>query len=311
MNYPVFFDPKKSLHLYEHEDNFNFISKLYSKKKLPKVSMFTGDKGSGKSTLINHFLFSIFDIENYNKDTFSFLEKTPFLKQFQKNIFSNIIYIQSEEFKSIKVEDIRNLKEKILQSTISNKDRFIILDDIETYNKNSLNALLKILEEPTKKNYFFLINNKSKPVLETIKSRAVEIKIILNENQRLKIINRLVDHYELELAIDPGISRLSPGNFVKFNHICKEHKISLLDDFVKNLSLLLNLHKKHKDNEFINLSFFMVEYFFNNSKNKYLSNNNDIYKIKNHIIENLNDYILYNINLNSLINSVRKKIHYE
>ena len=65
------------------------------KKKLPKVSMFTGDNGAGKSTLINHFLFSIFDIENYNKDTFSFLGKTPFLKQFQKNIFSNII-IQSE-----------------------------------------------------------------------------------------------------------------------------------------------------------------------------------------------------------------------
>ena len=29
--------------------------------------MLTGDKGSGKSTLINHFLFSIFDEKNYNK----------------------------------------------------------------------------------------------------------------------------------------------------------------------------------------------------------------------------------------------------
>ena len=36
-------------------------------KKDPKVLLFSGKKGSGKSTLINHFLYSIFDNENYDK----------------------------------------------------------------------------------------------------------------------------------------------------------------------------------------------------------------------------------------------------
>ena len=61
----------------------------------------------------------------------------------------------------LKIDDIRNLKTRIYQSTIDNKERFIILDDVEQFNQNSLNALLKIIEEPTNKNYF-LINNKSK-----------------------------------------------------------------------------------------------------------------------------------------------------
>ena len=138
--------------------------------------MFSGNKGSGKATLINHFLYSIFDIENYNLENLNISGNSIFLKQFQNNIFSNIIYISGADFKSMKIEDIRNLKKIILQSTISNKDRFIIFDDIELFNHNSLNALLKTIEEPSKKNYFFLINNKSKPLLETIKSRAIRNK---------------------------------------------------------------------------------------------------------------------------------------
>ena len=221
MNYPVFFDTKNSLTLFSLKENFKFISQLYSKNKLPKVLMFTGNKGSGKSTLINHFLYSIFDVDNYDKKTCSISMNSIFLKNFQKNVFSNIIYINGADYKSVKIEDIRNLKKQILRSTISNSDRFIIFDDIELFNPNSLNALLKIIEEPTQKNYFFLINNKAKPLIETIKSRTLEIKIILKEKQRIEIINKLVSLYKIDVILDPKISQLSPGNFVKFNHMCR------------------------------------------------------------------------------------------
>ena len=80
--------------------------------------------------------------------------------------------------------------------------------------------MLKIIEEPSQKNYFFLINNKGKPLIETIKSRSLEIKIILKEKQRLEIINKLVSLYKIDVILDPKISQLSPGNFVKFNFIC-------------------------------------------------------------------------------------------
>ena len=130
MNYPIFFENKNSLKLFDLSENFEFISELYLKQNLPKVLMFTGNKGSGKSTLINHFLYSIFDIDNYNRKTYSISNNSSFLKQFQNNIFSNIIYINGADFKSIKIEDIRNLKKKILQISISKKDRFIIFADI-------------------------------------------------------------------------------------------------------------------------------------------------------------------------------------
>ena len=311
MNYPIFFDPKTSLNLFGLQKNFNFIFELYKKKKLPKVLMFSGNKGSGKSTLVNHFLYSIFDFENYNLGKFIFKDNSTFLKQFQNNIFSNIIYISGADYKSVKIDDIRNLKTSITQSTISNNDRFIVFDDIELLNQNSLNALLKIIEEPSQKNFFFLINNKSRPLLETIKSRALEIKIILNESQRLDIIEKLIVFFKLELILHPKSSQLSPGNFVKFNYICKEYNIIPTNDFIENLRLLLNLYKKNKDMLFINLIFFIADNYLKILKDKNLFKNDKIFEIKNYIFDNLNNFMLYNINQNSLINAVNDKLNYE
>ena len=308
MNYPIFFNSKNSLNLFGLQENFKFISDLYSKKKLPKILMFSGNKGSGKATLVNHFLYSIFDEKNYNIDNFNLSSNSVFLNQFQNNIFSNIIYISGANFKSVKVEDIRNLKKKILQSTISDKDRFIVFDDIELFNDNSLNALLKIIEEPSKKNYFFLINNKSKSLLETINSRALEIKIILNETRRLEIIDKLISFFNLELILEPKSSQLSPGNFIKYNHICNEYSVLPTNDLVENLTLLLNLYKKEKNILFINIILFIIDFYF---KDKNLFKNDNIFEIKNYIFDNVNKFMMYNINQNSLINAVKEKLNYE
>jgi DNA polymerase-3 subunit delta' len=311
MNYPIFFNSKNSLNLFGLEADLNFLSSLYSKKKLPKVLMFTGDKGSGKQTLVNHFLYSIFDSNNYNKKSFALNGTSSFLKQFKNNVFSNIIYINGSDFKSVKVDDIRELKKKMFQSTILDHDRFIILNDIEIFNKNSLNALLKIIEEPTKNNYFFLINNKSKPILETIKSRSLEIKIILNEGQRIKIIKNLLITFNQEQVLDPKTSQLSPGNFVRFNYLCHEYKIDILNKLKENLPILLNLYKKNKDILFINFAFFVVDYYFNYLSKKKALRNDKIYEIKNFIFDNLNKFILYNINQSSLLNAMNEKLNYE
>ena len=153
-----------------------------------------------------------------------------------------------------------------------------------------------------------MINNKSKPLLETIKSRAIEIKIILTENQRLEIIDKLVTFLKLELVLDPKTSKLSPGNFVKFNYMCKEYNISPSNDLVDNLSKLLDLYKKNKNILFINLALFIVDHYFIFLKNKDLLNKDKIFDIKNYIFENLNSLIMYNINQNSFINAVNEKL---
>ena len=309
MSSPIFFDPKRTKNLYGLSDDFIFLKKLYVNTKLPKVLLFSGDKGSGKFTLVNHFMHYIFDNENYNENKLQLNSKSLFHKQFLNDIFSNIIYLSGSNFKNIKVDDIRTLKKKIYQSSILDKPRFIILDDVEIFNLNSLNALLKIIEEPSKKNYFFLINNKSKPIIDTIKSRCLEIKIFFNEIERLKIIESLVELFDINLTIDMKISQLTPGHLIKFNYIFQQNDISFNEKFIKNLEILLNLYKKDKDVDFTNVINFLANHHINKVKNENLLTNTDIFEYKRFVFENIDNYFIYNLSLKTLLNNLSNKIN--
>ena len=308
MIYPKYFNPKNSLNLYGLSDDFDILKKLYVNHKLPKVLMLSGKKGSGKSTLVNHLMYYIYDKKNYDDNIKRLLKKSTFYNQFINSIYSNIIFLNGSEFKNVKIDDIRNLKTKILQSSISDLPRFIIFDDVELFNTSSLNALLKIIEEPGKKNYFILINNKSRPLLDTIKSRCLEIKVTLNESKRLQIIELLKKDFELNLVIDPNKSALSPGLFIKFNNIFEDNNIILDEDYIKNLTILLNLYKKDKDVVFIDISIFLTNYYLNSLKIENINSKKKIIEYKSFIFENINKFFLYNLNQNSLINVINSKI---
>ena len=310
MDYPKYFNPKNSLQLFGLKKNFIFLSSLYLKDKLPKVLMLSGSKGVGKSTLINHLLFSIFDERNYNKTKYALSDSSSLYKKLESGIFQNILHLKGSDFKSLKVDDIRNLKSIILQSTMINKERFIILDDIELFNKNSLNALLKVIEEPNKRNYFFLINSKTKPILDTIKSRSLEVKIILNENERIKTIKELIKFHNIEVILDPESSKLTPGNFLKFNYAFNEYDISQTNNFTDNLSKLLNLYKKNKDILFFDIIFYLTEIYFKNLNDQKILKNDKIFELKSFVLGNLNKYLTLNLNQNSLINAINNKLKY-
>ena len=309
MKLPLYFNPKNSLKLFGLADDFNLFKKLYLENKLPKTFMLSGKKGSGKSTLINHLMFYIFDKINYDDKIFELETKSIFYNQFSNNMFPNIIYVNGSDYKTTKIDEIRNLKKMIHQTSISNKPRFIIFNDVELFNNNSLNALLKIVEEPTNENFFILINNNSKPLLQTIQSRCLNFKIIINEDKRQNIIKSLIKRFNIDILIDPVKSQLTPGLFIKFNYIFDVNKILLDDDFQKNLENLLKLYKKDKDIIFFDMILFLINYYLNNLKNTNLLTREKIIACKSFVFENVNKFFLYNLNYNALLTSINNKLN--
>ena len=91
----------------------------------------------------------IFKINDDNQSFKTILNKS------NPNFF--LIDINADK-KFIDINQIRDLISKLNKSAFNYKPRFILVDNIEFLNLNSVNALLKILEEPSTNTYFILIN---------------------------------------------------------------------------------------------------------------------------------------------------------
>ena len=110
--------------------------------------------------------------------------------------------------------------------------------------------------------------------------------------------------------MNPRKSNLTPGNFLKFNHIFINHDLSLENNFIDNLSKLLNLHKKNQDILFIDIIFYILDFYFKNLKEQNVFKNEKIYELKCYVMDNLNKYLAFNLNQNSLINAINNKLNY-
>ena len=308
MTISEYFDSKKTLNLVGHKKNFNFFKDLILKDMLPKVIMLSGEKGIGKATLINHIMHFYFEKKNYDENNNKILKRTHFTELYENDLFSNIIYLKGSEFKNTKIEDIRILKSNLLKTTLNNDKRFIILDDVENFNTNSLNALLKLIEEPGANNYFILINNKTKPLLETIKSRSLEIKIILDEESRKKIISFLLKNFEQKISLNEDLVATTPGNFVKFNYVIQTNKIKIEDNFLDNLEKLLKLYKKEKNLFFKDLILFLFDYYFQIDRSKRIFSNDKLIEKRTLIVKNINNFFLYNLSQSALLSSIKNNI---
>ena len=97
------------------------------------------------------------------------------------NIHPDVFFLTKKDKENeIKVEQVRELINKIsFRPMYGNK--FVIVDDINSVNTNGVNALLKTLEEPPSNTYFFLINHRSRRLLDTIYSRCNEIKMSMSK----------------------------------------------------------------------------------------------------------------------------------
>ncbi len=150
--------PSANTKLYGLDNYFNEIVNLYKNNKMPNKILLSGKKGVGKSTLAYHvsnFILSSEEEYSYDEKQSKINKDNRSYKLVQNNSHPNFYLIDLiDEKKSIDIAQIRQMINYTNKSSFNNSPRLILIDNIENLNKNSVNALLKIVEEP-KKNIFF------------------------------------------------------------------------------------------------------------------------------------------------------------
>ena len=78
--------------LYGLDTYFHDLIKMIDNGKLPKVIMFSGNKGQGKFTLTHHLLAYIFDIKNYDLKLKTISSKSKIFENLKEN-YNQILFI--------------------------------------------------------------------------------------------------------------------------------------------------------------------------------------------------------------------------
>ena len=243
------------------------LVKLYKSNIYPNKLLISGPKGVGKSTLAYHFInFVLSESETfkYDLENFQINSESPTFKTILNKSNTNLITIDINlDKKSIEINQIRELIICLNKSSFNDKPRFVLIDNIELLNINSINALLKVLEEPNKNIHFILINSNHK-ILPTLLSRCINYKVNLTNQESINISSKLLgDKLENIVNIDLINYYFTPGNIYCLVKFAEKYNFDLSNlDLKSFLKVLIKENYYKKDQSIKYIIFHLIEFFF-------------------------------------------------
>lgn len=280
----LFLNKYQPLYFNDFVNNHEIINILNTLIKMNNLNiLFIGDIGTGKTTVLNA------TIKEYYKE-YS-------LNQYQ----DNILHINS--LKEQGINYYRNDVKTFCQtcSSIKNKKKIIILDDIDIINEQSQQVFRNYIDKYNHNVQFMASCSNSQKVIESLQSRFTIIKIKpLDKNQLSIIMQKIIDaeHINITDAAKEFILNVSNNN--------AKILISYMEKFkLLNQSVDLNL----ATNVCTNISFFIFEQYTQFLKNSNLNSAvkllYDTYDKGNSVMDILDNYFLF-VKITDLLTETQK-----
>ncbi len=168
--------------------------------------LFSGTRGTGKTSSAKIFSRAVncLDLKNGNP-----CNQCDICKGILDESIMDVIEMDAASNNS--VDDIRDLRDKVIYPPSRTKYKVYIIDEVHMLSKGAFNALLKTLEEPPKHLIFILATTEPERLPQTILSRCqrFDFKRITNDHivQNMKKITQ-----SLNVEVDEKVLRLIARN---------------------------------------------------------------------------------------------------
>ncbi|MCK5285187.1 MAG: DNA polymerase III subunit delta' [Alphaproteobacteria bacterium] len=167
-----------------HKNIETKLLEYFNTGHLPHGFIFSGLNGIGKATMA--YRFAKFLLEKHESEingnksaTLNTMHDEQSARLVTSGAHPDLMSIErlydttKNRYKAgIEVSEIRKVAPFLHMTAANNGWRIVIIDDADTMNRNSQNALLKILEEPPKNTVIILITHRLGALIPTIRSRT-------------------------------------------------------------------------------------------------------------------------------------------
>ncbi len=222
-----------------HQKQIAYINQLIHAHKLPHGLLLTGPQGIGKKLFAYHLAQTLFCEDKQNAPC----GNCSHCLRISENKHPDFTFIQPENH-TIKVEFIRDLKQKLSLQALESEYKIAIIDDADTLHPSAANVLLKTLEEPPPQTLIILISPSPHKLLKTILSRCQKITFSPLSHAEMKEVPALKESNSLSNE-KLDLSQGSPGQFLKFSEeafeIVENEIIPSLESQPKDLMKLLQI----------------------------------------------------------------------
>lgn len=268
------------------------ISNAISNNKISHAYLFTGPRGTGK-TSIAKIMAKTINCDNL-KDL---IPCDKCISCLQINNRTDVDIIEIDAASNNGVDEIRVLKNKVNLVPANSKYKVYIIDEVHMLTTSAFNALLKTLEEPPSHIIFILATTEPHKIPETILSRCqrFDFKKINIESLCLKL-NEIIKKENIKITKDAvyEIARLSDGGM--------RDSISILDQVnaysTENITIedINDVSGTLSSNELTTLISSIVENDIQKTLNLidvYNNSGKNIYKLCEDIVEMLKNTLIY------------------
>ena len=250
--------------------------------------LFYGDDLEKNYSIALEFSAELFsrNIENKN-------EKNKITDKTFRNLYSDLMVVDN-----LNIDTVREIIKKSYTSSHEGGAKVFILKNIQDIRKESANAMLKLIEEPTKDNFFVLISKRLN-ILSTIKSRSIIYRIRKSTPEELGVDKYVYNFFlgfsnDIEKYKEKEIDLMLEKSYKAIGGVLKEYEKE------KNIEVKIDLYKCLRN---------FVQESSNLKKYEKIKFAEDIYM--NASKESVNLIVEYLINLVKRDKNLKEKLEYK